>query len=174
MDEYLVMSHLGGYYISSSEPEFIEAYCETCGDRDQIVASWDSEVKNAKVNALSDYFAYESIKSKENLEELITYENEISKVDIIEDIIDYTISNSYSNEENIKYLYEDGNLSDLEFKELLKRNKEDLKNQLIIIRDKLRFYITDESAIKMVNKTYNPGRNLRKSLRDYIILRPPI
>lgn len=154
MDEYLVISHLGGYYISSSEPEFIEAYCETCGDSDQIVASWNSEVKNAKVNALSDYFTCESIKSKEKLEELITgYEDEIPKGNIIEDIIDYTISNSYSNEEIIKYLYEDGNLSDLELKALLKKNKEDLKNQLIIIKNNLHFYITNKSAIEMVNKS---------------------
>ena len=37
--EHLVESHLGGYYISNSDPEIIEAYCDQCGDSDRIILS---------------------------------------------------------------------------------------------------------------------------------------
>lgn len=39
--EHLVESHLGGYYVSDLDPEQITAYCESCGDSDWILLSWD-------------------------------------------------------------------------------------------------------------------------------------
>ena len=46
---YLVESHMGGYYISD-DYESIATYCETCGDSDSIIISWDGE--DEKYNAL--------------------------------------------------------------------------------------------------------------------------
>jgi len=43
MTEYLVESHLGGYYTSMNDPEFITEMCDECGDSDTIILEWDAE-----------------------------------------------------------------------------------------------------------------------------------
>ena len=52
--EHLVESHLGGYYISDGDPEFIEAYCDQCGDSDNIILSWE---EGQRLESLSEYFS---------------------------------------------------------------------------------------------------------------------
>lgn len=52
--EYLVESHMGGHYISNSDPEIIEEYCERCGDSDTIILSWE---EGKKIETLLDYFS---------------------------------------------------------------------------------------------------------------------
>ena len=68
MLEHLVQSHLGGHYITDGEPEFIEAYCETCGDSDEILTSWENSEKDSRVNALLRYFMIGNLNLKEDLE----------------------------------------------------------------------------------------------------------
>lgn len=65
MKEHLVQSHMGGYYISEGDEELIESFCETCGDRDIILTSWDNEEENARVYALASYFRYEGVQTEE-------------------------------------------------------------------------------------------------------------
>ena len=66
--EHLVESHLGGYYISDGDPEFIEMYCETCGDYDKIVTSWYPEEENGRINALLNYFMMNVMNSREDID----------------------------------------------------------------------------------------------------------
>ena len=66
MIEYLVESHLGGYYISNKDPEIIKSYCEACGDRDNIILYWQ---EGKKLETLIDFFS----KIKESEEDLIDY-----------------------------------------------------------------------------------------------------
>lgn len=63
--EYLVESHMGGYYISNSDPIIIEAYCEQCGDYDHIILSWE---ESKKIESLLEYFSNIKI-SYEQLEQ---------------------------------------------------------------------------------------------------------
>ena len=164
MEEHLVRGHLGGFYISSLDPEFIESYCETCGDYDQIEASWNSEDENGKIEALSEYFSRESISSKEQLDNLIgecSYEDD-SNIESIENVIDEIIFNNESNTEIIEYLYEDRDLSKDEHDELIKRNNMDLKKQLIFIKDNLNNYVDSNKDIKKINKTLSLSLNENK------------
>ena len=62
--EYLVESHLGGYYVSNLDPEVITAYCESCGDSDWILLSWE---KGHMMETLIQYFS-ELKHSTENIE----------------------------------------------------------------------------------------------------------
>ena len=53
MVEYLVINHLyGNYYVTSGNPEDIEAICEQCFDSDRIVASFESDVEEGIVRAI--------------------------------------------------------------------------------------------------------------------------
>ena len=57
---YLVNSHLGGYYLSSDDPDDIECYCETCGDCDRICCEFDDEDADDAAESILDYFAMEN------------------------------------------------------------------------------------------------------------------
>ena len=154
MDEHLVRSHLGCFYISSLDPEFIEMYCETCGDYDQIEASWDSEDEKGKIEALSEYFSSESIKTNDELKKRID-SFEFDKVDnneALDYIIDEIEFNNESNMEIIEYLHEDGDLSEVEYNELINRNKNDLKKQFNIIKNNINNYIISKPNINKTNK----------------------
>lgn len=81
MKYYLVDSHMGGYYVSTSNPEIIEEVCEECGDYDSIILSWED---NQKMEALSNYFE----KLKYDEESIIdSYNNDATKEEIISDLL---------------------------------------------------------------------------------------
>lgn len=66
--EHLVEGHeSGNYYISNDDPKLIEAYCETCGDSDTILTSWNPEEKNARVNALLRFFMADVLNTKKDI-----------------------------------------------------------------------------------------------------------
>ena len=66
--EHLVEGHVNGnYYISNSDSEFIEQYCEQCGDSDTILASWNPEEKNARLNALLRFFMGSILNTREDI-----------------------------------------------------------------------------------------------------------
>ena len=67
MLEHLVENHMGGYYISNKDADFIERYCERCNDADTILTSWNTEDKNGRVNALLKFFLMDNIKTKQDL-----------------------------------------------------------------------------------------------------------
>lgn len=153
MDEHLVRSHLGGYYISSLDPEFIEAYCDTCGDYDEIEVSWNSEDENEKINSLANFFSRESIKSEEEFDKIINSFEDIenlAKEDMFDMIIDDISFNNDASQEIIEFLYENKDLNETEYTELINRNKEELKKQFIIVKKNINKYINSE---KDINKT---------------------
>ena len=56
MLEYLVRNHLyGNYYVTTGNPDDIEALCEQCFDRDEILASWEKGDKEEEYNAILPY-----------------------------------------------------------------------------------------------------------------------
>lgn len=81
MKYYLVDSHMGGYYVSTSNPGIIEEVCEECGDYDSIILSWED---NQKMEALSNYFE----KLEYDEESIIdSYNNNETKEEIISDLL---------------------------------------------------------------------------------------
>ena len=72
MENHFVESHLEGYYFSSQDEEFIEEYCEECGDNDRVLFTYDDEDKDEPVKSLINYFTLNKIKSKEDLERVLT------------------------------------------------------------------------------------------------------
>jgi len=51
--EYLVKNHLyGNYYISDNSPVYIEAICQQCFDRDEIVAYWEKGNEDQMIEAI--------------------------------------------------------------------------------------------------------------------------
>ena len=53
---YLVEGHLGGLYVSTSDPSVITTYCDQCGDHDIVVASWQEHDIEAEAKAIAKYF----------------------------------------------------------------------------------------------------------------------
>ncbi len=117
MEEYLVRSHLGGYYISGGDPEFIEQYCEQCGDYDMILTSWNSEEENAKLNALLRYFVGSVINTKEDLDERVEAYSELEDMEKKEIIPAILYDIEADNEDicnTINSLYETKDISEQE------------------------------------------------------------
>ena len=77
--EHLVEGHLGGWYISDEEPEVITRYCESCGDSDSIILSWN---EGDKFIALFSYLTARRFRQE----------------DLINDVLDGV---------NLEYLYDD-------------------------------------------------------------------
>ena len=151
MNEYLIRSHLGGYYTTYDEPELTELYCEQCGDYDEVLTYWNTEEENGKVNALSELFRQEEIKSKEELDKMISNYEMDNKLEVIENVIDDIIFNNGSNIDIIDCLYECGTINQNEKKRLKDRNRNDLKKQLKLVKDNLSSYI-NEKEIKETDK----------------------
>ncbi len=102
--EYLVESHMGGYYISNQDPKKITEFCEQFGDSDWIVLSWN---EGHMMDALTDFFS--SIKF--NKEEIDIDRNAgITKQEAIDHVI-YLYDNDKS---LINCLYDDKNISVVE------------------------------------------------------------
>lgn len=122
--KYLVESHLGGYYISDLDPKQITAYCETCGDSDWIVLSWE---EGQMMEKLTQYFS--GLKySVENIER--DRQAGITKEEAIEDVL---YKYSYDDRDIIKNLYEDRIISEEEYKILLKENLKSQKSQIALV-----------------------------------------
>lgn len=68
MLEHLVEGHVNGsYYVSNRDPKVIEAYCETCGDSDEILTSWNPDEKNARLNALLKLLMADNLNTREDI-----------------------------------------------------------------------------------------------------------
>ena len=121
--EYLVESHLGGYYISDLDPEVITAYCESCGDSDYILLSWE---EGHMMDALLKYFEeithpIDNIKSYLNVG--------VTK----KDFIDKILCESFDNRIIIDTLFEQKYINDDEYKNLLEVNHQTHKNQISLV-----------------------------------------
>ena len=125
--EYLVESHLGGYYVSNSDSDIIEAYCEQCGDHDYIILSWE---EGMMLDSLRKYFS--SVRTtKEKIEEFKS-----SGLDKVDDI------------DMISYLFNEKIISLNEKKELVKIVKEIKKNQISLVSE---IYLKEKT--KVLTKT---------------------
>ena len=117
--EHLVQGHIYcGYYISNEDPELIETWCDTCGDCDRIVLSWEPE---NRFGALFEYltkYEYSQENLIDNLFMGLSYE------DLVNDIDAYYINREYI----LKELYEDHNFTKQEF-ELIKEQMELVKKE---------------------------------------------
>jgi len=120
--EYLVESHLGGYYISDSDIVKIVSFCKNCGDRDRIILSWE---KGKKMEALSSYFS-RCKKSKKEID--ADYENGLSK----DELVDYLIYQYECDIYLINDLFENGMLNKVEQIKLLKQVSNSQKKQFKI------------------------------------------
>ena len=136
--EYLVESHLGGYYVSNSDSDIIEAYCEQCGDHDYIILSWE---EGMMLDSLRKYFS--SVRTtKEKIEEFKS-----SGLDKVE-VIDYIIYYYQDDIDMISYLFNEKIISLNEKKELVKIVKEIKKNQISLVSE---IYLKEKT--KVLTKT---------------------
>ncbi len=122
--EHLVESHLGGYYVSDLDPEQITAYCETCGDSDWIVLSWE---KGHMIEKLSQYFSELKYSTKGIERER---QEGMTKREAIENVL---YEYSYKDKYIIENLYTEEIISEDEYKQLLKENLTAQKSQIALI-----------------------------------------
>ena len=123
--EYLVESHLGGYYISDSDPDEITAYCESCGDSDSIILSWEA---GYMMEALTNYIStlkYPIEDIKKDRQAGITKQEEIEII----------LSESFYDKNMIEELYEDKVILDNEYRQLLIENFKARRNQIDLVRE---------------------------------------
>lgn len=85
--EYLVESHLGGYYISDEDPIIIEAVCEQCFDSDAIVASWTKGNREEEVISISNYLCGMEV-NDDSYNKYLEYSGLDQVIDIKKDIQD--------------------------------------------------------------------------------------
>ena len=157
MQEHLVQSHLGGHYISDGDPEFIEAYCETCGDYDMILTSWDDQEENAKLNALLRYFINSRLNTKKDLDEKVEEYDDYceDKKDIIMNIIDDI---EFDNEETssiVSYLYEDKSISEEELNRILQISNFNKERQIKMVKHFAKTYFSKDKDgnVKVLKKS---------------------
>lgn len=121
--EHLVESHLGGYYISDLDSDLITAYCESCGDSDYILLSWE---EGHMIDALIKYFE-EITHPIDNIKSYL--KAGVTK----QDFIDKILCESFDNKTIIDTLYEQKYINKDEYKMLLKVNHQTQKNQISLI-----------------------------------------
>ncbi len=145
--EHLVESHLGGYYICDLEPKIITAYCESCGDSDYILSSWK---EGNMIKALIQYFSL--IKhSKENIEKEL--QAGITKQEAIESAL---FEYSYNDRNIIDNLFEEKNISEEEYRMLLKENLKAQKSQIEII---CKVYPKEDRVALKIKKRFNNNQS---------------
>lgn len=149
MEEHLVQSHLGGYYISDMEPEIIERYCETCGDYDCIMTSWNEFEENARLNALLKYFMSNSLNTKKDLDRSYYEYSDCSLTskEIINNIIDDI---KYSSEEInniITALFDDHDINEEEYKRISYVSKINGERQIKMVKHFAKSYVSNSSKV---------------------------
>ncbi len=126
--EHLVESHLGGFYISNNDPEFITETCEECGDSDTILLSWE---EGHGKEALKEFFS-ELKRNNEIIKR--DYKKGISKQEIVQ-MIHY----SYEDDRNlISGLFEYNIITEGDLRRLNKLNRRAEKKQLELVRESLK------------------------------------
>ncbi len=117
--EHLVENHLtGDYYVSNRDPKFIEQYCEVCEDSDEILASWDPLIKNAKRNSILKYVIRNILNTREdiyNKAKDFDYYSQWYSEDIITLLLNDIDLNSEEMSNIIIYLYENKIINKSEF-----------------------------------------------------------
>ena len=134
--EHLVESHLGGYYISNSDPEYIEQYCEACGDSDRIITSWDPYEEKGRLNGLLKHFMIDVLNSKKDIDnrvELIS-DDITEKEEIIQALLNDINYNKEEIETILYNLFEYREISEEEYKKILQISNFEEDRQIKMIR----------------------------------------
>lgn len=158
MLEHLVQSHLGGYYISDSEIEDIEEYCETCGDYDTVVASWNPLEENGRLNGLLKYFMIDTLNTREDIDkkvEEIEYYIEENR-----EIIPFLFNDIENNTDEVNtivsYLYENQSISEDEYNKIIHISKiEEERQHRMVMHFSKSMFTKDESGHVKVLKLSN-------------------
>ena len=113
MIEHFVESHNGGYYTSYLDIETIEEYDEETGDSDTVLASYEEGNVEEAIEAISGCFLDSSIFNKEIFENRILYfiDNDIPLDEAIKTIKGYVTCDYEFNKETIRFLAENGSIS---------------------------------------------------------------
>ena len=152
--EHLVEGHLGSYYISDNDPEFIEQYCETCGDSDTILTSWNPEEENARVNALLRYFMANNMNTKEDIYNKVSFFSEWFNDDIIISLLN-EIEDNNENVFNIVFsLYKNKNITEKEFDTIIHISnfEEERQRKMVKYFENSMFTINDKTGEKVLKK----------------------
>ena len=157
MLEHLVQSHLGGYYISCGDPEFIEAYCDTCGDYDVILTSWNEDEENARLNALLSYFINSDLNTKKDLEEkIVEYKDYVlDEGEIIPTIIEDINFNDEETSSIINGLYEYHEISEEEKDKIIEISNFNAKRQIKMVKhfESTYFSKDKDGKVKVLKKS---------------------
>lgn len=154
MTEYLVESHIGGYYTSTDDPDTIMECCDSCGDSDSIITSWDDEIENSMYNELKNHIistyytseqeAINGIKIKYSC-----YESKSFKECLI-DFIEYREYTKMKKDHFIDMLFECDIIDKSMKKSLLSLNTKSYNKESKILDD-----INDKSDLKIKRKFKN-------------------
>lgn len=142
MKYHLVESHLGGYYISKREPEDIEEFCETCGDNDWILFSFEEEKKQ---EAFLEYFQNRMMTEEDIKREFESIEN-------TEEIVEDIEWSALEDQNMLQVLLEDQMLKKEDYQKLLKAIRKNKKSQVRLFQ-KVNQEMSD-SPKKMVYQYY--------------------
>ena len=151
MQAHLVQSHLGGHYISDSNPEDIESYCETCGDYDMILTSWEDEEENGRLNALLKYFMMNSLNNKSDLDKKVEEfrQCDMETKEIIESILDEVEFDSEETDSIVSYLHEYHEISEEEYQKIVKINSFNEERQIKMVKHFEKSYKEPVKTLKL-------------------------
>ena len=156
--EHLVEGHVNGnYYISNSDSEFIEQYCEQCGDSDTILASWNPEEKNARLNALLRFFMESILNTREDIYYRALQQSHYSQwysVDIISLLISDIECTNDDIREEVDDLHNNNYISDEEFDIIMHISDFEKERQIKMVKyfEKSMFDIDDKTGEKVLKK----------------------
>ena len=163
MIEHLVEGHLGSYYISTKDPDYIEEICPKCNDYDEILTSWDNSQKNARTNAIVKYLMRNNLNNKKDIEKKIEEFNygPINKKDIIYLILEYIYINWEEAYIIVSDLYENNFISEEEYYKILHISniEEDRQNQMVM-------HYTKSIHTKDNAKKVNINRLIKRRKKD--------
>ena len=156
--EHLVEGHENGnYYISNSDPKLIEAYCEICGDSDTVLASWNPEEKNARLNALLRFFIADILNTKEDIYNSVSQKGfmwQWDGNDIFTSLLDDIEDNNEKVFNIVFSLFENGIITEKEFDIIMHISDFEKERQIKMAKyfEKSMFTIDDKTGEKVLKK----------------------
>lgn len=133
MQEHLVKSHLGGYYISDLSEAIITRTCEQCFDSDEILASWEIGDQEDRLNKIINVLNMNTILSKSDLLNYI--EEDMSAIEIIGEVRNYIEYYTEDKKRLVNSISYDSRIDTNLVKQLKYYINNSLKEQLEFIRN---------------------------------------
>ncbi len=156
--EHLVEGHENGnYYISNSDPKLIEAYCEICGDSDTILASWNPEEKNSRLNALLRFFMAGNMNTKDDIYNRVSQNSSMWQWygnDIITSLLDDIEDNNEIVFDIVFSLFENKFITEKEFDIIMHISDFEKERQIKMVKyfEKAMFDVDDKTGEKVLKK----------------------